>query len=530
MKNKDFNIKRALRFFKNSCFNPFNIKKSISNRIFFITLLLIVLLMGFSMIFQVYFFQSFYQDRKTTALQNAVTKFKTLYSNDIKNTPTLYKALGYFEIKNNSKIAIYSTNGNVKYISDQDGATSENVKLLNKVFNDLYSNREYTSSLLKSDKIITTTIDNPQLSTKHIVCMTPFSLDEQSDSIIVAISSFASIEEASGIIHEFYKYVMFGVLIIGLVLSFIYSDLISKPLTKINKTAKKMSAMDFSEKCTINREDEIGSLAKTLNFLSENLSTALKDLKEKNKKLEIDIEKERKLDVLRKDFIASVSHELKTPIGIIEGYAEGLKDNVAQGESRDIYLDIIIDEAHKMNSLVMDMLELSKLEAGKANLHIQPFDIKELFEKIAFKNQVEITNNNLEIILNYKATSYCVLGDIFKIEQVLTNFITNAIKYTESGEKILIDISNHNSDVFFSIENTGAHIPEEDLSNIWSQFYKVDKSRTRSTRSTGLGLAIVKNLLTLHNSNFGVMNTERGVRFYFSLKKASISNDKTEIS
>ena len=359
--------------------------------------------------------------------------------------------------------------------------------------------------------------------------MTPFSLDEQSDSIIVAISSFASIEEASGIIQEFYKYVMFGVLIIGLVLSFIYSDLISKPLTKINKTAKKMSAMDFSEKCTINREDEIGSLAKTLNFLSENLSTALKDLKEKNRKLEMDIEKERKLDVLRKDFIAGVSHELKTPIGIIEGYAEGLKDNIAQGESRDIYLDIIIDEAHKMNSLVMDMLELSKLESGKADLHIQCFDIKELFEKIAFKNQVEITNNNLQIILNYESTSYYVLGDIFKIEQVLTNFITNAIKYTESGEKILIDISNHNSEVFFSIENTGAHIPEEDLSNIWSQFYKVDKSRTRSTRSTGLGLAIVKNLLTLHNSNFGVMNTDKGVRFYFSLKKASISNNKTEI-
>ncbi len=520
MKSNNFNLKRILKVIKAKLSNSLNINKSISKRIFFITFLLIVLLMGFLMMFQVYFFQSFYEDRKTTALQTAVTKFKTLYSKDIKDSSTLYKALGYFEIKNNSKIAIYSTNGVVKYISDQDGANSENVKLLNKVFNDLYANKDYTSSLLKADKTITTTFDNPQLSTKHIVCITPFSLDEQNDSIIVAISSFSNIEEASGIIQEFYKYVIFGVLLIGLVLSFIYSNLISKPLTKINKTAKKMSSMDFSERCVINREDEIGSLAKTLNFLSENLSNALKDLKEKNKKLELDIANERKLDLLRKDFIAGVSHELKTPIGIIEGYAEGLKDNIVEGEARDIYLDIIIDEAHKMNSLVMDMLELSKLEAGKGELKLQPFDLKELFEKVAFKNQVEMTNNNLEMVLNYSSSTYYVLGDIFKIEQVLTNFITNAIKYTESGEKIIIDITNHNSETFFSIENTGAHILEDDLSNIWSQFYKVDKSRIRSSRSTGLGLAIVKNLLNLHKSNFGVLNTNRGVKFYFSLKQA----------
>jgi signal transduction histidine kinase len=284
-----------------------------------------------------------------------------------------------------------------------------------------------------------------------------------------------------------------------------------------------MSSMDFNEKCAVEREDEIGSLAKTLNFLSENLSNALSDLKEKNKKLELDIEKERQLEKLRKDFIAGVSHELKTPIGIIEGYAEGLKDNVVEGEAREIYLDIIIDEAKKMNSLVMDMLELSRLEAGKTKLNINEFDLKELFEKVALKNQVDISNNNLTLIRNFSLNNYSVLGDSFKIEQVLTNFLTNAIKYTNNGEKIIVDIVEKKEHLYFSIENTGAFIPENELSNIWSQFYKIDKARNRSARSTGLGLAIVKNLLTLHNSDFGVMNTKEGVKFYFSLKKTPVN-------
>lgn len=507
---------------KSKFYKFFNIKKSISNRIFFITFLLIILLLGFSMIFQVYFFQSFYQDRKSTNLEKAVNKFKALYSLDIQNSSTLYKALGYFEVKNNAKIAIYSTNGNVQYISDQEGSNSENVKLLNQLFNNLYQNKSYTEALIKSDKSTITTVDNTQYSIKHIVCLTPFSLNEKNDSIIIAISSFQNIEEASQIIGEFYKYVIIAVIILGFILSLIYSNLISKPLRRINRTAQKMSSMNFSEKCTVEREDEIGSLAKTLNFLSENLSNALSDLKEKNKKLELDIEKERQLEKLRKDFIAGVSHELKTPIGIIEGYAEGLKDNVVEGESREIYLDIIIDEAKKMDSLVMDMLELSKLEAGKTKLDITEFDLKELFEKVLLKNQVDISTNNLTIIRNFSLDNYSVLGDSFKIEQVLTNFLTNAIKYTNNGEKIIIDIVKKKGNLYFSIENTGAFIPDSELPNIWSQFYKIDKARNRSARSTGLGLAIVKNLLTLHNSDFGVMNTKEGVKFYFSLRKAPV--------
>ena len=178
--------------------------------------------------------------------------------------------------------------------------------------------------------------------------MAPFTSSNNKTYIVIAVTSFQNITEATQVIQDFYKYIGIVVIALGLILSYIYSDLISKPLISINKTAKKLSALDFSEKCTVERDDEIGSLAKTLNFLSQNLYNALEDLKIKNAKLKEEVEKERRLENLRKDFIAGVSHELKTPIGIISGYAEGIKDGIADDESRDVYLDIIIDEAKKM--------------------------------------------------------------------------------------------------------------------------------------------------------------------------------------
>ena len=361
--------------------------------------------------------------------------------------------------------------------------------------------------------------------------MVPFSLNSKNDSIIIAITSFQAIEEASALIKDFYKYIILIVIVIGLILSYVFSNLISKPLVKLNKSAKKMSAMDFSEKCDIEREDEIGNLAKTLNFLSKNLSNALDDLKIKNKKLEEDIEKERELEKLRKDFIAGASHELKTPIGIISGYAEGIKDGIVDHKDQGVYLDIIIDEAEKMNKLVMDMLELSKLEAGKIDLHIIDFSLTELTEEVLVKNSVDINKNNLTVIKNYSPTDdLYVQGDDFKIEQVLTNFVTNAIKYSEPNNQIIIDIKPVEEDkIYFSIENTGAHIPDSDINKIWTQFYRGDTSRNRGSRSTGLGLSIVKNLLQAHESEFGVMNTENGVKFYFTLKKSKEIDEVEEI-
>ena len=175
-----------------------------------------------------------------------------------------------------------------------------------------------------------------------------------------------------------------------------------------------------------------------------------------------------------------------------------------------------------MNKLVMDMLELSKLEYGKVDLHLIDFSLNDLTEEVLVKNSVDINKNNLKVVRNYSPKEdFYVKGDDFKIEQVITNFVTNAIKYSEPNNEIIIDIKPIEGDkIYFSIENTGAHIPDSDINKIWNQFYRGDASRNRGSRSTGLGLSIVKNLLQAHESEFGVMNTEKGVKFYFTLNKS----------
>ena len=493
-------------------------KKSISKRLFLISFGTILFLVIFTMIFQIMFFQKFYLNSKSTNLADSVKNFVSDYSSDINNSSALYSALNNFEFQNNAKIAVYSTDGTVKYIANPTNSDSEITITLNKIFNQLYSDPYYEKSVLNSNEVFTTVLASSSFNSKYIVCMAPFTSSDNKSYIVIAVTSFQTITEATQVIKDFYKYIGIVVIALGLILSYIYSDLISKPLISINKTAKKLSALDFSEKCTVDRDDEIGSLAKTLNFLSQNLYNALEDLKIKNEKLKEEVERERRLEKLRKDFIAGASHELKTPIGIISGYAEGIKDGIADDESRDIYLDIIIDEAKKMDTLVMDMLELSKLENGKSDILLSSFSLSKLTQRIITKNSVDINNNNLEVITNIN-DNYLVMADEFKIEQVITNFLTNAIKYTSSGNKIIIDINENNSIINFSIENTGTHIDEKELPEIWTQFYRGDSSRTRVGKSFGLGLSIVKNILLLHKSNFGAVNTKDGVKFYFTLKQ-----------
>ena len=222
-------------------------------------------------------------------------------------------------------------------------------------------------------------------------------------------------------------------MIIVIILSLIYANMITKPLVKLNNSAKRISEMDFSQECDVNSDDELGNLASTLNFLSRRLNSALTELQLKNMKLEQDIEKERKLDRMRKEFVAGVSHELRTPISIISGYAEGLKDNIADEDSREFYLDVIIDEAAKMNTLVSDMLDLSQLESGNFTMKPEPFNIDELIKKCINKQQQFFQQKNIKIQEDL-AKDICVNGDFLRIEQVITNFLNNAIRHTPENE------------------------------------------------------------------------------------------------
>lgn len=500
-------------------------KETLSKKIFLITFIFLVSFMALTLLFQTFIFEDFYQQKKTKSLSNQVEEFSRKNSFKINDTNKLYTALRDFENKNNSKIAIFSTDGKLRYISSDLENDKENIKMLTEFCSSLLSNNDVLMKLFTSQKPICTTFFTNNHNTKNIGVATPISIDTKDDGIVICVASIQPIIEASNVISEFYVYIFIGILFICLIISSIFSNLVTHPLKNINNVAIKMSKMDFSEKCKTTRDDEIGNLAKTLNFLSTNLKSSLEDLKEKNKKLEQDIEKERKLETMRKDFVASVSHELKTPIGIIEGYAEGLKDGIVSGDDAFIYLETIIDESKKMGKLVSNMLELSKLESGVIKPQFEIFNINRLINNVVNKLKPDCIEKNLKIEFSPKTEYSYVNADVFQMEQVLTNVITNAIKYTPNNNYIKICIEDVNENYFnISVLNTGTSIPEGENINLFDKFYKLDKSRNRKTNSTGLGLSIVKNILDLHNFKYDLRNVDDGVLFEFFLKKAEIDD------
>ena len=221
---------------------------------------------------------------------------------------------------------------------------------------------------------------------------------------------------------------------------------------------------------------------------------------------------------MRTEFLSNVSHELKTPIALIQGYAEGLKEGIFDSpESMDFYCDVIIDEASKMNVMVKKLLTLNQLEFGNESLEMNRFDIVELVEAIVTANELRASQQGITIEFNPDEKHIDVWSDEYKIEEVVTNYLSNAINHCEFEKKIVIRIGKVEDCVRVYVYNTGKHIPEEDIERIWDKFYKVDKARTREYGGNGIGLSIVKAIMDSYGNSFGVSNVEGGVEFWFDL-------------
>ncbi|MNJ51280.1 Alkaline phosphatase synthesis sensor protein PhoR [compost metagenome] len=234
-------------------------------------------------------------------------------------------------------------------------------------------------------------------------------------------------------------------------------------------------------------------------------------------RLEQDIEREKRLEQTRKEFIAGVSHELKTPLSVMESCLYILKDK-ADSPRRDYYFAAMEDEVQKMNLLVNDMLELARYESGMYKMTMDSFRMDEVLERICAKLAPDIAAR--QIRLHTHLVPVEVVANRHRIEQVIVNFLTNAIRYTPEAGEIMISTAEEENNVKVFVENNGVHIPPEQLERIWDRFYRGEQSRHRSTGGTGLGLAISRQILELHGAPYGVRNTEQGVLFYFELKKA----------
>ena len=311
------------------------------------------------------------------------------------------------------------------------------------------------------------------------------------------------------------------ILFASLILIYIYTRRFTKPLIKMSEITEKMSNMDFSEKCESKTRDEIGILSDSINNLSTSLDRTLNDLNEKNRQLSDDIEKKQTLEQLRKEFISSISHELKTPIAIIKGYAEGAGLML---EAEDIdgareYCDIITKESDRMNGLVFELLELSRYELGDSRLDSESFELKAFIDDFTNSEKIVFEDKGITYSSDIKDGIICQ-GDIVKLTMVLNNYVSNAISHIGGEKKLHISADDNESFVRVKVFNSGEHISEEDIEKIWKSFYRADKSRSRKEGRYGLGLSIVSAIQNLHETEYGVENTDGGVIFWFDIKKA----------
>ncbi|HBH3742834.1 TPA: HAMP domain-containing histidine kinase [Clostridioides difficile] len=339
-----------------------------------------------------------------------------------------------------------------------------------------------------------------------------FLLSKLSGALIIL---FYLVVEEFSINSKFEFWIWFIILVIFIMsIDFLLGKFISEPITSINKSAKSMSQLDFSNPCTVNTNDEFGELSRSLNTMSTNLQQALSDLESANIQLEKDVNKERMLLEQRKELVDTISHEMKTPLGIIRAYTEGLMDEVDE-EKKNNYMNVIIEETDRMNNMIVSLLDLSALEAGVSKLNPERFDFIEFVETVAGRLLIDIPDANFYFTYDLPEYEVFVVADKMRMEQVVENLVINAKKHVVYNGNLDLSITCENGLLLFEIYNDGRFIEQDEISKIWSKFYRSVQSQR--TGGSGLGLAIVSQILTMQGLEYGVNNRDRGVEFYFMI-------------
>lgn len=328
---------------------------------------------------------------------------------------------------------------------------------------------------------------------------------------------YASITESASLANRFLIYLGCIGMLLGGLLVWMLSRSITKPIMELTCLSQEMANLNFDAKYTGGGQDEIGVLGNNFNKMSERLEKTVSELKQANNRLQKDIEKKEKIEDMRNEFLGNVSHELKTPIALIQGYAEGLKEGINDdSESREFYCDVIMDEAAKMNLMVKNLLTLNQLEFGADEVQFERFDIVRLVKGVIASCEILVQQAGATVDF-ISDESICVWADEFKTEQVVRNYLTNAIHHAGNEKRIEVRIADMDGKVRITVFNSGNPIPEEDIPKLWDKFYKVDKAHTREYGGNGIGLSIVKAIMESFHQNYGVENFDNGVAFWFEL-------------
>ena len=369
----------------------------------------------------------------------------------------------------------------------------------------LYSNKQY--QLLKKT--------DTRLDSEYLVLV---GVLENGDMVLMR-TAVESIRESAAISNRFLLFAGAAAIVASILVAFFTTRHITKPLQQLTDISKRMVDLDFNAKYETDQSNsyEVEELGNHINRLSENLERTISELKTANVELQDDIEKKIQIDEMRKEFLSNVSHELKTPLALIQGYAEGLQECINDdAESREFYCEVIIDEADKMNRMVKKLLTLNQLEFGNDQVIMERFDMTELIRGVANSTRILMEQKGIRLELENSEEAW-VWGDEFKVEEVITNYMSNAINHADGEKLIRVFYTRSEDKLRVSVFNTGQPIPEEDIEKIWVKFYKVDKARTREYGGSGIGLSIVKAIMDSFHQRCGVINHEDGVEFWMEL-------------
>lgn len=538
--------------------------RSISLKITLVFTLIMFLCVGSILIFNTFFLEQIYINERADVLKNTYNVLNNAVMGAYKKGLTLDEmfaskephkdnaiiAPGANPYRNNSSIlsnflvdlqdtynvqvVIIDADSNV--YSMMKGPRGLDRQLNNYIFNGIETTGPNAKLIYKTDnyQIVINGIrsNKPRLGTSGMLeCWGNF---DDKQTFFLLSTPIISIKEPIRIFNNIVFTVSIIIMIIGLIVIYITSRTIANPIKKLAKLSNKMSKLDFSEKYEGKRQDEIGILGESMNAMSEKLEKSISDLQHANKQLQKDLEEKEKLDVMRQEFVANVSHELKTPIALIQGYAEGLTEGLCEEkESRDYYCNVIMDEATKMNKIVRQLLSLSSIEKGNEVLDIVEINLENLVRSVVNSCSILLKEKNINCVIDINE-NIIVLADELKSEEVLRNYITNAINHVDDNKLIKIYTSpcNDNSSMIsLCVYNSGKTLSDENLNMIWEKFYKVDKAHTRAYGGTGLGLPIVKAIASQHNTKCGCYNItcssndenslKEGIVFYFNFKLKS---------
>lgn len=507
-------------------------KRSMKTRLVAIFVVTIVIIIGVISLANVVLLPYFYQSNKVSQMQGVYSRVINICENvdwnkmDSEQKDTIYDKLDQLSSNTNMsiylvQIRVYQGSGDIAELAYVYPSDSERLQQVTKNQLDKYVKSIYFGQKLDDNcKMITQTANYSMYNVYDTRVDSNFLelTGKMPDNYWIYLrSNYQSIQESASVSNQFMLYVGMIVMIAGVFIMYFVSNQYTKPILRLATHAKNMQKLDFSTRYKDNRDDEIGVLGNSMNALSDRLEKTISELKTANNELQLDLQRRSEQEQMRQEFLANVSHELKTPIALIQGYAEGLQENINDdAESREFYCEVIIDEADKMNRMVKKLLTLNQLEFGNDQVIMERFDMTELIRGVANSTRILMEQKGIRLELENSEEAW-VWGDEFKVEEVITNYMSNAINHADGEKLIRVFYTRSEDKLRVSVFNTGQPIPEEDIEKIWVKFYKVDKARTREYGGSGIGLSIVKAIMDSFHQRCGVINHEGGVEFWMEL-------------